>query len=426
MSAPSSLIRANANGTSSGCCTVGAATHDHDSTVPAGPTSTKSWASSSAVSGSHSSGGAIHAVAAADADDPPVGERSHEGTHHRPERSPGTGIGWWPGPPLSRGSPLGTSRTELMRGDYVRRPSVCPAVALGRIFTAACAHHRSGVDWWGAPPPDRADLRRRAAVRCSCGAPRCFGSLCSSGCSSRWRRSSRCGASGRSGPGRSRIHLTHILVNSVLTTIVVLVLVIAAAIPFVGCSAHGPRRRPAQRAIALAGGGGRGRELLGPPARRTACRSCGASTRCTTASSRWTGSRRSPPSARPGVHPGVHRAPAGIARLRGRRVRRRGGVHHAARTLPACQRTAALPRRAVGDQHPGVAPLAPRDPRRRGRQELRPAASTSCSAPCTGRRGHGRSDRDDLAGVLADAEPAPPRVPVRYRRQGSRGPRWAL
>ena len=38
---------------------MGVATHDHDSTVPAGPTSTKSWASSSAVSGSHSSGGTI-------------------------------------------------------------------------------------------------------------------------------------------------------------------------------------------------------------------------------------------------------------------------------------------------------------------------------------------------------------------------------
>src|SRR5262245_31562816 len=41
-SAPSGLISANANGWSSGCFDVGSSTHVHDSTVPAGPTSTMS------------------------------------------------------------------------------------------------------------------------------------------------------------------------------------------------------------------------------------------------------------------------------------------------------------------------------------------------------------------------------------------------
>ena len=49
VSAPSSLTRANAKGWSSGCCAVGLATQDHDCTVPAGPTSTKSWASCAPV-----------------------------------------------------------------------------------------------------------------------------------------------------------------------------------------------------------------------------------------------------------------------------------------------------------------------------------------------------------------------------------------
>ena len=55
--APSSRTKANANGRSSGCCSVGSGTHVHDSTVPAGPTSTSSWGSSAPVAGSHSMGG---------------------------------------------------------------------------------------------------------------------------------------------------------------------------------------------------------------------------------------------------------------------------------------------------------------------------------------------------------------------------------
>ncbi len=55
--AASSLISANPKGWSTGCCSDGLATQLHDSTVPAGPTSTKSWASSSPVAGSHSIGG---------------------------------------------------------------------------------------------------------------------------------------------------------------------------------------------------------------------------------------------------------------------------------------------------------------------------------------------------------------------------------
>src|SRR5262249_32873798 len=55
-SAPSGLISANANGWSSGCFDVGSSTHVHDSTVPAGPTSTMS-VRASPVYGSYSSGG---------------------------------------------------------------------------------------------------------------------------------------------------------------------------------------------------------------------------------------------------------------------------------------------------------------------------------------------------------------------------------
>ena len=55
--APSRRMNANANGRSSGCCTVGVGTHVHESTVPAGPTSTKSAANSAPVAGSHSLGG---------------------------------------------------------------------------------------------------------------------------------------------------------------------------------------------------------------------------------------------------------------------------------------------------------------------------------------------------------------------------------
>jgi hypothetical protein len=58
VSAPSSLIVAKANGRSRGCCSVGSGTHVQFVTVPVGPTSTKSGASSSPFSGFHSSGGA--------------------------------------------------------------------------------------------------------------------------------------------------------------------------------------------------------------------------------------------------------------------------------------------------------------------------------------------------------------------------------
>ena len=50
-------MKAKANGRSSGCCSDGVGTQVHDSTVPAGPTSTNSWGSSAPVAGSHSIGG---------------------------------------------------------------------------------------------------------------------------------------------------------------------------------------------------------------------------------------------------------------------------------------------------------------------------------------------------------------------------------
>ena len=59
MSAPSSWISANANGWSSGCCTVGVATHDHDVDRAGGADVDEVVGSSSAVSGSHSSGGTM-------------------------------------------------------------------------------------------------------------------------------------------------------------------------------------------------------------------------------------------------------------------------------------------------------------------------------------------------------------------------------
>ncbi len=50
-------MKAKAKAWSRGCCSEGSGTQVQDSTVPAGPTSTKSWASSAPVAGSHSIGG---------------------------------------------------------------------------------------------------------------------------------------------------------------------------------------------------------------------------------------------------------------------------------------------------------------------------------------------------------------------------------
>jgi hypothetical protein len=57
VAAPSRRMKAKAKGRSSGCCSVGSGTQVHDSTVPAGPTSTRSGANSAPVLGSHSIGG---------------------------------------------------------------------------------------------------------------------------------------------------------------------------------------------------------------------------------------------------------------------------------------------------------------------------------------------------------------------------------
>ena len=62
VSAPSSRISANANGWSSGCCTVGLATHVHDHRAGRADVD-EVVRDSSAVSGSHSSGGHDHPVA---------------------------------------------------------------------------------------------------------------------------------------------------------------------------------------------------------------------------------------------------------------------------------------------------------------------------------------------------------------------------
>ena len=110
--------------------------------------------------------------------------------------------------------------------------------------------------------------------------------------------------------------------------------------------------------------------------------------------------------------------PLFAARLRRRRVRRRRGVHHPARAVPARQRAAALPRSALGDQHAGVAPLAPRDRRRRARQELRAPGRRQDlrhRVPAEGRAA-GRV-RHALAGARRRL-PAPPRVPVHRGGEG--------
>lgn len=57
--APSKRMEAKPKGRSTGCCTEGLGTQVHDVTVPTGPTSTKSGASSAPVAGSHSIGGTI-------------------------------------------------------------------------------------------------------------------------------------------------------------------------------------------------------------------------------------------------------------------------------------------------------------------------------------------------------------------------------
>ena len=50
-------MEAKAKAWSTGCCTEGVGTQVHEVTVPTGPTSTKSGASSAPVAGSHSTGG---------------------------------------------------------------------------------------------------------------------------------------------------------------------------------------------------------------------------------------------------------------------------------------------------------------------------------------------------------------------------------
>ena len=106
--------------------------------------------------------------------------------------------------------------------------------------------------------------------------------------------------------------------------------------------------------------------------------------------------------ARPGVHPGLRDPAALPARLLGRDLRRGHDRVHAARDVRPRQRAAALPRAAVGHQHPRVAPLAPRDRPRGARQELRPAG-----------------DRPTVRHRLPPEGPPPHRL--RDRRPGPRG-----
>ena len=89
--------------------------------------------------------------------------------------------------------------------------------------------------------------------------------------------------------------LTHFLVNNVFVTVGAIALVVLAALPFFwirgfDVAGDAPHRAAIVLAVVLVFVG----QLLGPPPHAHRCRSCGGSTRCTTASSRWTGS---PPAA---------------------------------------------------------------------------------------------------------------------------------
>ena len=186
---------------------------------------------------------------------------------------------------------------------------------------------------------------------------------------------------------------------------------------------HGPRRRPARR-----GRRSRSRRRSSPwpttgaTGSRTRCRSSGASTRCTTASSRWTGWRR-----------------AACTRST-RRSRRRSPCSRsccsataracsvASRCSSPCSRCSSTPTCACASpgcagsiNTPGVAPLAPRDRRRGARQELRPSGRRQAlrhRVPAEG--GAAGRVRHPLAGPRRRL-PAPSRVPVHRRGEGRRG-----
>ena len=197
--------------------------------------------------------------------------------------------------------------------------------------------------------------------------------------------------------------LTHILVNGALTAVAVVALVVVAAIPvfwirrfdLVGDLPGGGGR--------AGGGAGRGRQLLGSPAHAPGAVPVALPFGAPQHRADGLGRVGSAAPARPGVHPGVHGLPAVPARLRRRRVRRRRGVHHAARAVPARQRAAALPRPAVGHQHPRVAPLAPRaSTTTRATRTSASRSSTRSSAPRTCRRAGGRSASAPSSPVPAD------------------------
>ncbi len=87
VSAPSGVTSANANGWSSGCFGVGSATHVHEPTVPAGPTSTSSLELVAGVRVVLERRDQHLAVGGLDAEDPVLLEPGQECADHGSERT---------------------------------------------------------------------------------------------------------------------------------------------------------------------------------------------------------------------------------------------------------------------------------------------------------------------------------------------------
>ena len=194
--------------------------------------------------------------------------------------------------------------------------------------------------------------------------------------------------------------LTHFVVNNVFVTIGAIVLVVVAAIPLLLDPELQPAGLPADGRVDRARGGARvRRQLLGSPAHPHRAVALAVPLRAPQHRADGLGRRGSAPPVRLRVHAGVHDHAVVRARLRRRRVRRRRGVHHAARDLPARQRAHPLPGAALDrSTHPSGTTGTTRSTTKRATRTSASPSSTRSSAPRTCRR----------AGAPPASAPTPP------------------
>ena len=199
-----------------------------------------------------------------------------------------------------------------------------------------------------------------------------------------------------------------------------IVLVVVAAIPvfwirrfdLVGDLPDRGRGRARRRAR-------RGRQLLGSPAHAPGAVPVALPLGAPQHRADGLGRVGPPAPARPGVHPGVHDLPAVPARLRRRACS--AGVAVFITLLALFQHANVrlrFPGAALGDQHARVAPLAPRDRRRRARQELRAPGRRQDlrhRVPAEGRGARSASARARRCPPTATCATSPTRSPAPRR-----------